>query len=189
MESHGGEAVLSLLCSESQNAPSQMESENDRGRNVITAEYDIHMVYVYCTDRMIRMLAQRLLSGGNRSGRILNANGNPIEVFVSDGNMEDVTALWNPLSQLLNLPLRGIHGNPGDYVVGNLSTVINQLMQNDSNRVRSLTIESSWVVTIPMQHGTPPAAKEAIEKLPMLAITQVLCRRVHFICCLLICAV
>ncbi|CCI42106.1 unnamed protein product [Albugo candida] len=133
------QTASSQTTGESQNAPSQMESENDRGRNVITAE----------------MLAQRLLSGGNRSGRILNANGNPIEVFVSDGNMEDVSALWNPLSQLLNLPLRGIHGNPGDYVVGNLSTVINQLMQNDSNR-----------------HGTPPAAKEAIEKLPMLAITQ-----------------
>nr|CCA20603.1 conserved hypothetical protein [Albugo laibachii Nc14] len=129
------QSASSQTTGDTPNAPMQ---DTGRGRNTITAE----------------MLAQRLL-GGNRSGRILNANGNPIEVFVSDGNIEDVTALWNPLSQLLNLPIRGMHGNPGDYVVGNLSTVINQLMQNDSNR-----------------HGTPPAAKEAIEKLPVLSITQ-----------------
>uniref|UniRef100_M4BXL0 RING-type domain-containing protein n=2 Tax=Peronosporaceae TaxID=4777 RepID=M4BXL0_HYAAE len=46
-------------------------------------------------------------------------------------------------------------GNAGDYAFGNMANVINQLMQHDPNR-----------------HGAPPAAKEVVEMLPKVKVTQ-----------------
>eukprot|EP00898_Chlorokybus_atmophyticus_P006323 jgi/Chlat1/6692/Chrsp49S06169 len=66
------------------------------------------------------------------------------------------TALSMPIEAILNQAL-GLHGNPGDYVLGDaaLHNIISELMQNDPNR-----------------HGNPPAAQEAIDRLPVVLVPK-----------------
>ncbi|CAM9438852.1 unnamed protein product [Choristocarpus tenellus] len=54
------------------------------------------------------------------------------------------------------LPPGPTAGNVGDYAFGDLSTLIQQLMQADTSR-----------------HGSPPAAKEVVANLPTLTIAEV----------------
>lgn len=80
-----------------------------------------------------------LLSGnpGARSARIISSDGMPMEVFIGESNVGgDIGGLFGGM---FNSPLTGLASNPGDYAFGSLSNVINQLMQNDPNRVRQST--------------------------------------------------
>ncbi|CAH0477137.1 unnamed protein product [Peronospora belbahrii] len=91
-------------------------------------------------------------TGSGRSTRFMSSSGNPIEVYVSElGEGRDPLGILNALGGMFPM----LAGNPGDYAFGNMANVINQLMQNDPNR-----------------HGAPPAAKEIVERLPKLKITQ-----------------
>ncbi|KAG6973431.1 hypothetical protein JG688_00003521 [Phytophthora aleatoria] len=98
----------------------------------------------------------QLLSGATgRSTRFMSSTGNPVEFYVSDsgeGGGEDPMGFLDALGGMFPM----LAGNAGDYAFGNMANVINQLMQNDPNR-----------------HGAPPAAKEVVEKLPKVKITQV----------------
>lgn len=95
----------------------------------------------------------QLLSGATgRSTRFMSSTGNPVEFYVSgSGEGGDPMGLLDALGGMFPM----LAGNPGDYAFGNMTNVINQLMQNDPNR-----------------HGAPPAAKEVVEKLPKVKITQ-----------------
>ncbi|GLD94972.1 hypothetical protein PINS_up003597 [Pythium insidiosum] len=99
-------------------------------------------------------------AGGNatRSARFISRDGNPVEFYVteSDAPIGDMGGgLFGLLSSVLTRPLGGLASDPGDYAFGNLSQVINQLMQNDPNR-----------------HGAPPASKGVVEQLPKHKVTQ-----------------
>eukprot|EP00644_Phytophthora_capsici_P000158 jgi/Phyca11/100240/e_gw1.4.871.1 len=84
--------------------------------------------------------------------RFMSSTGNPVEFYVSgSGEGGDPMGLLDALGGMFPM----LAGNPGDYAFGNMTNVINQLMQNDPNR-----------------HGAPPAAKEVVEKLPKVKITQ-----------------
>uniref|UniRef100_H3HEA0 RING-type E3 ubiquitin transferase n=1 Tax=Phytophthora ramorum TaxID=164328 RepID=H3HEA0_PHYRM len=95
----------------------------------------------------------QLLSGATgQSTRFMSNSGNPVEFYVSEaGEGGDPTGILDALGGMFP----AMTGNPGDYAFGNMANVINQLMQNDPNR-----------------HGAPPAAKEVVEKLPKVKITQ-----------------
>ncbi|DAZ95915.1 TPA: hypothetical protein N0F65_012626, partial [Lagenidium giganteum] len=111
-------------------------------------------------------LIQQLLAGGpGRSARVLGSRGNPVEIFVGDYAMPS-DGLWSAIGGSLGLPMGGLASDAGDYAFGNLSTIINQLMQNDANRNADVAIASS------AQHGAPPAAKEVLDKLPKIKISQ-----------------
>ncbi|KAJ0407408.1 hypothetical protein ATCC90586_003818 [Pythium insidiosum] len=93
-----------------------------------------------------------------RSARFISRDGNPVEFYVteSDGSIGDMGGgLFGLLSSVLTRPLGGLASDPGDYAFGNLSQVINQLMQNDPNR-----------------HGAPPASKGVVDQLPKHKVTQ-----------------
>ncbi|KAG6609925.1 e3 ubiquitin-protein ligase ring1-like isoform x3 [Phytophthora cinnamomi] len=97
-------------------------------------------------------LFQFLSGAAGRSTRFMSSNGNPVEFFVSEsGEGGDPLGLLDALGGMFPM----LASNPGDYAFGNMANVINQLMQNDPNR-----------------HGAPPAAKEVVEKLPKVKITQ-----------------
>ncbi|RLN10910.1 hypothetical protein BBJ28_00015760 [Nothophytophthora sp. Chile5] len=98
-------------------------------------------------------LMQFLSGAPGRGTRIMSSNGNPVEFYISEsGDAGDAAGVWGALGGMFPM----LAGNLGDYAFGNMSTVINQLMQNDPNRVRS----------------APPASKEVVEKLPKVKITQ-----------------
>ncbi|UIZ26989.1 hypothetical protein KXD40_001802 [Peronospora effusa] len=103
---------------------------------------------------MLNSLFQ-FLSGANGNGRgarFISSSGNPVEVYVSElGEGGDPVEILNALGGMFPM----LTGNSGDYAFGNMANVINQLMQNDQNR-----------------HGAPPAAKEIVEQLPKVKITQ-----------------
>lgn len=71
-----------------------------------------------------------------RTGRT-TFGGTPVEVFVGDGD-GDGSGLLNALGGIFGLAPPMLASNPGDYAFGNMANVINQLMQNDPNRVRAL---------------------------------------------------
>ncbi|KAE9357175.1 Inosine-5'-monophosphate dehydrogenase [Phytophthora fragariae] len=99
-------------------------------------------------------LFQFLSGASGRSTRFMSSNGNPVEFFVSEsgeGGAGDPLGLLDALGGMFPM----LASNPGDYAFGNMANVINQLMQNDPNR-----------------HGAPPAAKDVVEKLPKVKITQ-----------------
>lgn len=84
--------------------------------------------------------------GGARSARIISSDGTPLEVFIGGANAGgegDTGGLFGALGGMFNSPFAS---NPGDYAFGNLSNIINQLMQNDPNRVRCvwLCIACPW---------------------------------------------
>ncbi|KAG2772583.1 hypothetical protein PC129_g8049 [Phytophthora cactorum] len=100
-------------------------------------------------------LFQFLSGATGRSTRFMSSTGNPVEFYVSDsgeGGGENPMGFLDALGGMFPM----LAGNAGDYAFGNMANVINQLMQNDPNR-----------------HGAPPAAKEVVEKLPKVKITQV----------------
>ncbi|EGZ28500.1 hypothetical protein PHYSODRAFT_294053 [Phytophthora sojae] len=106
-------------------------------------------------------LFQFLSGAGGRSTRFMSSNGNPVEFFVSEsGEGGDPLGLLDALGGMFPM----LASNPGDYAFGNMANVINQLMQNDPNRRE--------VVADDLKHGAPPAAKEVVEKLPKVKITQ-----------------
>lgn len=74
-------------------------------------------------------------AAGTRTARIISSDGTPMEVFI-DGGGGDVGGLFGALGGVLGGPFGGLASNPGDYAFGNISNIINQLMQNDPNRVR-----------------------------------------------------
>ncbi|POM77489.1 Zinc finger protein, partial [Phytophthora palmivora] len=87
-----------------------------------------------------------------RSTRFMSSSGNPVEFYVSEsGEGGDPMGILDALGGMFPM----MTGNPGDYAFGNMTNVINQLMQNDPNR-----------------HGAPPASKDVVEKLPKVKITQ-----------------
>ncbi|CAH0491132.1 unnamed protein product [Peronospora farinosa] len=91
-------------------------------------------------------------TGNGRGARFISSSGNPVEVYVSElGEGGDPLEILNALGGMFPM----LTGNSGDYAFGNMANVINQLMQNDQNR-----------------HGAPPAAKEIVEQLPKVKITQ-----------------
>ncbi|RLN91794.1 hypothetical protein BBJ28_00015496 [Nothophytophthora sp. Chile5] len=107
-------------------------------------------------------LMQFLSGAPGRGTRIMSSNGNPVEFYISEsGDAGDAAGVWGALGGMLPM----LAGNLGDYAFGNMSTVINQLMQNDPNRVRtgSLLLHLCF---------SPPASKEVVEKLPKVKITQ-----------------
>lgn len=64
----------------------------------------------------------------------MSSNGNPVEFFVSEsGEGGDPLGLLDALGGMFPM----LASNPGDYAFGNMANVINQLMQNDPNRVRA----------------------------------------------------
>jgi hypothetical protein len=94
-------------------------------------------------------LIQQILSSGASSGggRFLTSNGNPVEVYISEAGGRDMGGLLSALGggagSGFAFPLVGGEGggiglssNIGDYAFGNIQNIINQLMQNDPNRVR-----------------------------------------------------
>lgn len=95
-------------------------------------------------------------AGGARSARIISSDGTPLEVFIGSstltGSGSDAGGLFGALGGLLSGPV--LASNPGDYAFGNLSTIINQLMQNDPNRVRAAITrhcrELSRGLTVPL---------------------------------------
>lgn len=104
-------------------------------------------------------------SGGptTRTARIIRSNGTPVEVYVTSAGegrgAGDIggDGLFGLLGGIMGGPFGGFASNPGDYALGpnHLSQLINQLMQNDSNR-----------------HGAPPAAKEVVDTLPKHKVVQ-----------------
>ncbi|KAF4132568.1 Ring finger domain [Phytophthora infestans] len=97
-------------------------------------------------------LFQFLSGSTTRNTRFTSNTGNPVEFFVSEsGEGGDPMGILDALGGMFPM----LAGNAGDYAFGNMANVINQLMQNDPNR-----------------HGAPPAAKEVVEKLPKVKITQ-----------------
>lgn len=111
--------------------------------------------------------------------------GRPVEVFVGDGD-GDGNGLLNALGGIFSLATPMFASNPGDYAFGNMANVINQLMQNDPNRVRvarillpvsrsinaDATVHRRCYSHYERQHGAPPAAKEVVDQLPKLKIAQ-----------------
>ncbi|GAB9465739.1 hypothetical protein Gpo141_00003137 [Globisporangium polare] len=107
------------------------------------------------SDSLVHLLGGTPGVGGARSARIISSDGTPLEVFIGGANAGgggDTGGLFGALGGMFNSPFAS---NPGDYAFGNLSNIINQLMQNDPNR-----------------HGAPPAAKDVVETLPKVKITQ-----------------
>lgn len=75
-----------------------------------------------------------------RSTRIMRSNGTPVEFYVTSTTDLSELAGGGGLFGLLSGAMGGSGGfasNPGDYALGpnHLSQLINQLMQNDPNRV------------------------------------------------------
>ncbi|EQC32347.1 hypothetical protein SDRG_10094 [Saprolegnia diclina VS20] len=83
-------------------------------------------------------------------------SGRPVEVYISGGNAIGGSGLLNAIGSMLQMqPGQGAPATIGDYAFGNISTIINHLMQND-----------------PTQHGAPPASKSVVESLPVVHITE-----------------
>jgi hypothetical protein len=62
----------------------------------------------------------------------MSSTGNPVEFYVSEsGDGGDPMGLLDALGGMFP----AMAGNMGDYAFGNMANVINQLMQNDPNRV------------------------------------------------------
>ncbi|KAF0691127.1 Aste57867_17584 [Aphanomyces stellatus] len=92
--------------------------------------------------------------------RIFTRNGRPVEVFITGTGGADagsglLGALGNIFQTMQPGQTTGVASNIGDYAFGNISNIINHLMQNDPN-----------------QHGAPPAAKTVMENLPKVHISQ-----------------
>lgn len=88
------------------------------------------------TANTVCSLLQFLSGSLSRHGRG-GADGSPVEVFVSDGEPGGVDGLLSSLGGIFSMATTPmLASNPGDYAFGNMATLINQLMQNDPNRVR-----------------------------------------------------
>ncbi|OWZ23199.1 hypothetical protein PHMEG_0001945 [Phytophthora megakarya] len=113
-------------------------------------------------------LLQFLSGSTGRNTRFMSSAGTPVEFYVSDsGEGGDPMGILDALGGMFPM----MAGNPGDYAFGNMANVINQLMQNDPNRVRILDVVI-YFLKLMTAHGAPPAAKEVVEKLPKVKITQ-----------------
>ncbi|OQS07232.1 phosphatase 2 [Thraustotheca clavata] len=84
------------------------------------------------------------------------SSGRPVEVFITGSNGGGGSGLLSAIGSMLSMQSgQGLPATIGDYAFGNISNIINQLMQNDPN-----------------QHGAPPASKSVVENLPIVEITQ-----------------
>ncbi|CAK4758291.1 unnamed protein product [Aphanomyces euteiches] len=90
--------------------------------------------------------------------RIITTRGTPVEVYITgSGSFQSGAGLVGAIGSLFQtIPVgQGIGSTIGDYAFGNMTNIINLLMQNDPN-----------------QHGAPPAAKSVVENLPKVHISQ-----------------
>ncbi|OQR85532.1 hypothetical protein ACHHYP_11722 [Achlya hypogyna] len=112
------------------------------------------------TGRPLTSLLDAASNGAARTTRnrifTHTGTGQPVEVYITGGNAGGGGGLLGAISSVLQLHTgQGPTTTIGDYAFGNISTIINQLMQNDAN-----------------QHGAPPAAKAAVDSLPVVHITE-----------------
>ncbi|ETV93221.1 hypothetical protein H310_12817 [Aphanomyces invadans] len=88
--------------------------------------------------------------------RLFTSNGGPVEVFINGVEGSGAAGFMGALGGMFRPSgSEGVGTTLGDYAFGNISTIINHLMQNDSS-----------------QHGAPPAAKTVLESLPKVHISQ-----------------
>lgn len=106
--------------------------------------HNTHNIVHNESSSLVHLLGGTTGVGGARSARIISSDGTPLEVFIGGGNASDggdTGGLFGALGGMFNSPFAS---NPGDYAFGNLSNIINQLMQNDPNRVRSQNVSGLW---------------------------------------------
>ncbi|ETV78700.1 hypothetical protein, variant [Aphanomyces astaci] len=89
-----------------------------------------------------------------RVDRLFTSRGQPVEVYITGAGGPGTAGLMGALSGMFQSGGNS-GGTLGDYAFGNISNIINHLMQNDPN-----------------QHGAPPAAKTVLDALPKVHISQ-----------------
>lgn len=103
------------------------------------------IIYLIVSSSLVHLLGGTTGVGVARSARIISSDGTPLEVFIGGANAvdggNDTGGLFGALGGMFSSPFAS---NPGDYAFGNLSNIINQLMQNDPNRVRGPVACGKW---------------------------------------------